>query len=376
MPTLSQGLTSGYIIRDNSPGRQSLSGSVKSGRILTDKGAQSNIPGLGYTKNPNTLANPTANRLSGTGLTIGGVPERRPPNGIQSDIAGLAKAQEIRDLNNTINPSDAAALQAALRERDATEAAIAGGQADVAGLAAAEEAAAVNLPDTNLVGQADVAGLIAAEAGLGAPANRETDDWRVRISLPPGFQYLYNDASNTLMAPLKGTSGVIFPHTPQVSISHMANYDSMGPTHSNYNLHFYKNSTVSNIVISGSFTAQTPDEADYVLACIMFFRAATKMFWGHDALAGQPPPILYLNGYGQHYFPNVPVVLKSFQNDFTDESDFVISAANATRVPSVMQVSVVLEPVYSRLKIADEFTFEKFSRGELSGNTGSPGGFI
>jgi hypothetical protein len=73
------------------------------------------------------------------------------------------------------------------------------------------------------------------------------DDWRVRISLADRASILYKDGSNTLCHPLVETNGVIFPYTPQITITHAANYSSTSPTHTNYPMHFYKVLMKANI---------------------------------------------------------------------------------------------------------------------------------
>jgi hypothetical protein len=124
-------------------------------------------------------------------------------------------------------------------------------------------------------------------------------DWRVRISLAPNANYFYADTSNTLLSPLwrlpggigPGANsivsninslagigggarvGVIFPYTPQVQITHSANYSEQKLTHTNYVNYFYDNSAVSAITIGGDFTVQSVDEGQYLLAAIYFFRS-------------------------------------------------------------------------------------------------------
>ena len=128
-------------------------------------------------------------------------------------------------------------------------------------------------------------------------------DWRVRLSLAPGAQYLYNvDTESSVLAPLRangGTDGVIFPYTPNISLNYAAKYDAYDLIHSNYRGYFYKNSAIDNISVKGTFTAQNTREAAYLLAVIHFFRTVTKMFYGQDAQAGTPPPLVYLSGLGQ-----------------------------------------------------------------------------
>lgn len=231
----------------------------------------------------------------------------------------------------------------------------------------------------------DRAGAISVILGQ-SRENTEPDDWRVRLSCAPTAEYLYRDKTNSLMAPLGITDGVIWPYTPEVTMSFSADYGKFNPTHSNYPIHTYKNSEVSQISISGDFTAQTPEEARYVLASMMFLRASTKMFWGNDPNAGQPPPILYLNGYGAHFFPSVPVVVRNFTSNLPAAPDYVEAWIQEddidlngdskigkflTRIPATVNLNVSLEPVYSRTKVANEFTFEKFSKGQLIGGVGN-----
>jgi len=237
---------------------------------------------------------------------------------------------------------------------------------------------------------------------LGEKTDPVPPDWRVRLSIAPRAEYLYHDEGNQIMKVLDekrgGTGGVIWPYTPDVTMSYNANYDSKPPTHSNYPIHTYKSSAVSTISVTGDFTAQTPQEAEYLLASLIFLRASTKMFWGKDDNAGQPPPVLYLNGYGAYFFPNVPVVVTSYTANLPQDVDYiealVLNGAESdsdnrkqqvadalTRIPSSVTMSVTLEPVYSRAKVADEFTFEKFARGQLiggdpSGTNRGGGGFV
>jgi len=224
---------------------------------------------------------------------------------------------------------------------------------------------------------------------LGQELPEAPEDWRVRVSAAPQSTYLYKDGTNALMAPLQATNGVVFPYTPRVTLSYTANYDTNQPTHSNYPVHTYKNSGVAAIGITGDFTAQNPKEARYMLAAMMFFRASTKMFWGKEDNAGQPPPVLYLNGYGTHFLPNVPIVITSYASDMPDDVDYVeayvqeaqqagVFSFNSperikTRLPSAMTMTIQCEPVYSRKKVHDEFTFTEFAKGNLIGGPSGAG---
>ena len=151
-------------------------------------------------------------------------------------------------------------------------------------------------------------------------------DWRVRLSLGPGAQYLYNATPAGVLKPLAangGTDGVIFPYTPNITTTYSANYEQYDLTHSNYRGIFYKNSRVGDIQLRGTFTAQDTDEANYLLAVIHFFRSVTKMFYGQDEQRGTPPPICLLNGYGGYQFSDHPVVVSSFNYSLPNDVDYI-----------------------------------------------------
>jgi len=233
-------------------------------------------------------------------------------------------------------------------------------------------------------------------------------DWRVRISLAPNANYFYNDSNNTLLSPLIKESGggvnqiagqisslfnsagatrvgVVFPYTPTVTVTHTANYEAQRLTHSNYAQYFYNNSEVQPITITGDFSVQNVNEGQYLLATIYFFRSITKMFFGTDPNAGNPPPIVYLNGYGEYYLPNIPCVCTSFSHTMPDNVDymdipepaatntgynpqFTNYRLNSTRLPTTSQITVTLQPTYSRLSQSQNFSLNDFARGALINN--------
>jgi len=228
---------------------------------------------------------------------------------------------------------------------------------------------------------------------LGGSVDTTPPDWRVRLSIAPNADYLYGDKDNKLLSRLAETNGVVWPYTPQITMSYSAGYQKISPTHSNYPIHTYRSSEVSTISITGDFSAQTPEEAKYILASMMFLRASTKMFWGNDPDAGMPPPILYLNGYGSHFLPNVPVVVTNYTANLPDEVDYIEAFVEEsrvqdsdnsiqsnklgkllTRIPASVSMAISCEPVYSRLKVAREFNFTDFARGNLLGGRGAGGG--
>lgn len=208
-------------------------------------------------------------------------------------------------------------------------------------------------------------------------------DWRVSVSLADPKLFGLDQAGGAIQSPLAGTGGVIFPYIPQISVQYNARYTTQQLTHSNYNNYFYEGSDVQAITITGDFTVQNIAEGQYLLAAIYFFRSATKMFYGGTSNTGNPPPLVKLNGYGQHYFPDVSCVVTQFSHTMGPEVDYLeipvpsatpapskkttpsSAGTNTVRLPTVSQISVIVQPVYSRKNTHDNFDLGKFARGEL-----------
>jgi len=210
---------------------------------------------------------------------------------------------------------------------------------------------------------------VAAQFSEPAPSK----DWRVRISCP-----LVTDSSQ-LMAPLTNTNGMIFPYLPQITMSHTANYQQMDIAHINYPFFAYKNSQVDEIQITGKFTVQDRVEADYWLAAVHFLRTVTKMFFGTGQNLGNPPPICTLNGYGDFVYKDVSCFIKNFTVTMPNDVDYIQagdggSGSVVTYVPVSSDISVTVQPVYSREKIKS-FDLTAFANGQLVlGNDGK--GFV
>lgn len=150
-------------------------------------------------------------------------------------------------------------------------------------------------------------------------------DWRVRIGLLPNSSVLYKDSESRdmLLEPLVATDGVLFPYTPSIQMTYAANYESAGPTHTNFPSRFYTNSEVRDVQINATFTAQSTFEADYLMAVIHFFRSATKMYYGQDGNKGQVPPLLQMTGLGQHQFNGHKCVVHQFNYTLPEDVDYV-----------------------------------------------------
>ena len=164
-----------------------------------------------------------------------------------------------------------------------------------------------------------------AQAQLTAQkAQASAGDWRVKLRLAPGSDYLYNAAEPGLLQPLQITDGVVFPYTPSISTQYVAQYNPTDLTHSNYRGYFYQGSHVGEIQLNAVFTAQDSNEAAYMLAVIQFFRSVTKMFYGQqDALRGSPPPLVFLQGLGEFQFNMAPCVVQTFNYTLPTDVDYI-----------------------------------------------------
>jgi hypothetical protein len=190
------------------------------------------------------------------------------------------------------------------------------------------------------------------------------NDWRVRVTCE------WNIFNSPLFKLLENTGGVVWPYTPNITVATKANYTQLDPVHSNYPFYGYKNSAVEDIQISGEFSCETETDAAYWIAATTFFKTATKMFFGSGALAGNPPIICNLTGYGSSIFDKVPVIVKSFSVDLKDDVNYIHCNTFGTNtwVPVMSTVSVTLAPVYNRRRLR-QFSLEDYSRGKLAGST-------
>ena len=196
----------------------------------------------------------------------------------------------------------------------------------------------------------------------------DNDDWRVRLSIPPGMGLEEN-----LAFALGKTAGLVFPYTPSIIMSHSANYSQVKPTHSNYPFPVYQSSQPDNIQISGDFVVESEAEGIYWVAMVHYLRSVTKMSYGNSTNQGSPPPVVQLNGYGDFVFKNVPVVVQTFTCELPADVDYIYVSALDTWAPTRCNVAVVLMPTYSR-RAVQQFSLDKFVSGSYAKGNGT--GFI
>ncbi len=195
-----------------------------------------------------------------------------------------------------------------------------------------------------------------------------------------------NDSTNILF-PLHQTGGVVFPYTPTISTGSVAEYDPTPFTHSNYGYNAYVRSYPKPISITAEFTAQSNDEALYLLAVLSFFRAVTKSYFGVNPYnkAGTPPPVLVFNYLGTYQFNDVPVVVKDFSYVYDASVDYVpvdtvnrqLYSANIgvslpmtsnggyTYVPTHLTATVELDTQYTPIRLRNDFNLDDFRTGKL-----------
>jgi len=145
------------------------------------------------------------------------------------------------------------------------------------------------------------------------------NDWRVRLSIPKWQSF----KNSPVLKPLVDAGGLIFPYTPQVTINSGAKYTPGSTVHTNFQFNAYKNSDPGTITITAPMNVEDPTQALYWIACVHYLRSASKMFSGSDPKAGNPPPIVFLNGYGNYVFKNIPVAIQSFNTTLPQDCDYI-----------------------------------------------------
>jgi len=202
-------------------------------------------------------------------------------------------------------------------------------------------------------------------------ASKTPEDWRVRLSIPPNF-YL----PGVLQSKLTETNGMVFPFTPQIILQHSAQYGQMRPVHSNYPFPVYQNSQVDQITLTGEFYIENASEGEYWLAAVHYLRSITKMAYGNSSNQGSPPPVVRLNGYGDFVLKNVPVVVTVFNVDLPSDVDYIHCpriGSQGSWAPTRSQISVTVQPVYSR-RAVQSFSLDRFVSGGYANGNGV--GFI
>jgi hypothetical protein len=201
-------------------------------------------------------------------------------------------------------------------------------------------------------------------------------DFRVRIRPQVSAQQkVYGpNGTNNILNILYETNGMFFPYTPTISWNQAVEYEPLHFIHSNQDYYAYKNTPSTKIDISGQWSLQNQREGEYLLASIHFLRTVSKMYFGQSnpSLAGMPPPVLLLSGYGDYMFNDLPVIVMNHSYTLDNTVDYVTIqvAGGHVRLPSLMQISVSLVVQHTPTAMRKDFDLDKFRTGELMRSKG------
>lgn len=209
-------------------------------------------------------------------------------------------------------------------------------------------------------------------------ANGGSQDFRLRL----GYLTTSSMSYDGILAPLDNTNGLMFPYTPTLSLAHEADYETLSMTHSNTNYLAYTKTPNVNISIAAKFSVQNQNEGLYALAAIHFLRTVTKMYFGEtdalEGLAGTPPPMLELNGYGTYMFNHVHCLLKRFSYAFDENMQMIniVGDNGYVRLPALFTVQLELTCQTTARAQRVDFNLEDYASGALMEQTPNNNGWI
>lgn len=218
-------------------------------------------------------------------------------------------------------------------------------------------------------------------------------DWRARLRPKFGGRDLFwqgaleiestnenrkGDMANIdyLLRPLYQTGGLVWQYTPNIFYGAAVNYASQEFQGSNYPLNVYVNSQPPEYPVISQFTANTIDEARYLLGVMHFVKVATKSYFGDaavtDGLYGTPPPVLLFEYMGEHGFNKVPVIITQYSINLQSDVDYIpvvtsVSGSGkeeVTYVPTKSEISITIKPQYAPHKLRKRFDLREFTTGK------------
>lgn len=206
----------------------------------------------------------------------------------------------------------------------------------------------------------------------------ENYDWRARLRPKRGGEpYVYGEAyeneGTNILQPIINSNGLVWQYTPQIFVAAGANYHQYDLQGMNYPIYAYQNSRPPELPIAAEFTANNIDEARYLLAIMHFLKIVTKSYSGDAAVAqgvaGTPPPVLLFEYLGEHGFNKVPVILKDYSIQYSEDVDYVPvhykmgSKDTVTYVPTAALVSINLSVNYTPKKLRKQFDITGLTTG-------------
>ena len=209
-------------------------------------------------------------------------------------------------------------------------------------------------------------------------------DSRLRISALSGKEtaiYGPKNSEENIMAPLHATRGMLFPYTPAIQISGESSWTAHDLVQTNFDILSYQRTPSASIGVTGKFTVQNQREGEYAIAVIHFLRTITKMHYGDQesaqnnalnnkdgvALAGLPPPVVRLRGYGKYMFPDLRCVVKGYSFNFDENMDLIrikSPTGGHMSVPPMFTIQVNLGLQQSPRRVRKDFNLEEFRTGK------------
>lgn len=213
---------------------------------------------------------------------------------------------------------------------------------------------------------------VASVTKLNVANGMSETEWDQRLG------YVLGDSSGLLYKIFHNDGGIVFPYTPKVDFEHTINYERTEIMHSNLAVSHYKNTPPPTIDIQADFTADGKDNAIYMFGVIHFLRSISKCEFGEIMLsdkrekaAGVPPPILYLNGYG-NYMNNIPVVVESFGINFDKNKHYVHLEDNSYNLdvwlPTGITINIKLKIQFNLDKYKLQFDLNEYKKNTLGYN--------
>jgi len=203
-------------------------------------------------------------------------------------------------------------------------------------------------------------------------------DWRARIRPKRGGErWAYglvdsdgNEVQDSILKPLQDKGGIIFPYTPDIFLQGSVDYNEAQQHGSNYPFYTYISSRPPTLPITGTFTAQTIEEGQYMLALFHFLRTVTKAYYGDSAVTsgyyGTPPPVLLFEYLGEFGFNKVPVIIRNYNFQLQPDVDYVPVKfkGTTTYMPSETSIMIELAPQYTYKKTRKRFDLNAFTSGK------------
>ena len=168
---------------------------------------------------------------------------------------------------------------------------------------------------------------VAGAKGIGVEGTEKVKlTWRIPSHI--------TQAQRGFLQPLLNASGthlvLEFPYSPTINIGHQASYGSYELTHSNYQQQYYMMTANPQIDMTAQFTANTKQDAAHAMASLHFLKSMMKSQFGQNdpsgernEYAGMPPPVCEFTAYGALNFRNTPVIIRSVNYTYPEDTDFV-----------------------------------------------------